>query len=604
MLVYNKSNLKKGIRGNFMKSILKWIACAVAGVMTVPLFAACSAAPQVQEKEEKIYEGTYEERINAFYEDHKDTTAGAMIGVFDSNGVIYEGYYGYSDMANGTKVDSNTVIDWGSSTKMMVWVSVMQLWEQGKIDLEKDVREYLPEGFLKNLKYDKPVRMIDLMNHRAGFQEYYTDMFLDPSLTAYSLEDALQLDQPAQVFEPDTITAYSNWGVALAGYIVERISGESFADYVHEHIFEPLDMKDSALAPDLIDNPGVRERRDKLVCYSGTTPVGNAFYLISLYPAGSCVSTLDDYVRFASCFVMDEFPLFEKQETFDVMMSATSCYGDTDVAKNAHGIWALPYGASVYGHGGNTQACSSYITFDLENRTGCVVMTNQAGERYYNGELFNSIYGKSVWESYEAREPQQGMYHAARTVLEGRFRIMGTTFYTPDTFSDYMWTYNEKDGIAKIENPYGDYYLVDTATVIIECFLFFGWMFFLAFAGISLIVKGIRGIGRKIRKSNRKIVLGRTTGFIALTELLIGILGLVIMSAVSAWIPHTSYMWLFYAIGVITAVLAVLTVYAIIKFFKTTAKESSVIRKIYNVISILGAVINVAFIIYMQLWHW
>ena len=82
-----------------------------------------------------------------------------------------------------------------------------------------------------------------------------------------------------------------------------------------------------------------------------------------------------------------------------------------------------------------------------------------------------------------------------------------------------------------------------------------------------------------------------------------GILGLVIMSVVSAWIPHTSYMWLFYAVGVITAVLAVLTVFAVIKFVKTPARESSAIRKIYNVISIIGAVLNVAFIIYMQLWH-
>ena len=587
-----------------MKSIVKCITGMLAAVMAVPFFAACSTTAMVQEKEDKIYEGSYEERINAFYEDHKDTTAGAMVGVFDGNGVIYEGYYGYSDIANGTKVDENTVIDWGSSTKTMVWISVMQLWEQGKLDLEKDVREYLPDGFLKNLKYDKPVRMIDLMNHRAGFQEYYTDMFLEPSLKAYSLEEALQLDQPAQVFEPDTITAYSNWGVALAGYIVERVSGESFEDYVHEHIFEPLGMKDSALAPDLMDNPGVRERRDKLVCYSGTTPVGSAFYLISLYPAGSCVSTLDDYMKFASCFVQDEFPLFEKQKTFDVMMSATSYYGDTGVAKNAHGIWALPYGSNVYGHGGNTQACSSYITFDLEKKIGCVVMTNQAGEKDYNGELFNSIYGKSVWKSFEAREAKQGMYHSARTVLEGRFKIMGTTFYTPDTFSDYLWTYNEKDGIAKIEYPYGDYYLTDTGTVIIECILFFGWMFFLAFAGISLFVKGIRSIARKIRKSNKNIVLSRTTGFIALTELLTGVLGLVIMSVVSAWIPHTSYMWLFYAVGVITAVLAALTVFAVIKSVKTPAKESSVIRKIYNAVSILGAVITVSFIIYMQLWHW
>ncbi|MBR6488435.1 MAG: serine hydrolase, partial [Clostridiales bacterium] len=318
-----------------MKMMKKSLALVFSALMMLSLFCSCNAAPK--KEEEKQYEGTHEQIINAFYEDHKDTAAGMMVGVFDKNGTIYEGYYGYSDIANKTKVDENTVIDWGSTTKTMVWVSVMQLWEQGKIDLEKDVREYLPEGFLTNLRYDKPVRMIDLMNHRAGFQEMYTDMFQRPGVNIKTLEEALKFDEPEQVFEPDTITAYSNWGVALAGYIVERVSGQSFADYVHEHIFEPLGMKDSALAPDLMDNKSVRERRDKLVCYSGTTPVGSAFYIIQLYPAGSCVSTLKDYIKYGSCFVKDKFPLFEKQETFDVMMTATSYFADTKIARNAHG---------------------------------------------------------------------------------------------------------------------------------------------------------------------------------------------------------------------------------------------------------------------------
>ena len=363
-------------------------------------------------------------------------------------------------------------------------------------------------------------------------------------------------------------------------------------------------MKDSALAPDLMDNPGVRQRRDKLMCYSGTTPVGNAFYLISLYPAGTCVSTLDDYIKYASCFVKDEFPLFEKQETYDEMMSATSYYTEYNVVKNAHGFWALPYGNNTYGHGGNTQACSSYITFDPEKQIGCVVMTNQAGEEYYNGELFDSIYGRSAWLSYVAPDYAKGLYHPARTVLEGRFKIMGASYVTPDTFSEFLWTYNEKDGISKIEMPYGDYYLADTGTAILESILFYGWMLFLAFALISLIVKGIRAIVRKARKSTKKIMLGKTTGFIALVELLLGLCGLAIILSISVWLPHTIYMWFFYAAGVLTVILLALTLYGIFKFIKTPRKDSSVIRKIYNIIAIAGSVLTIVFVVYMQLWHW
>ena len=147
-----------------MKLFKKTAALIFTLLMSLSLLASCSGVPE-QKKEEKTYEGTHEQIINAFYEDHKDTAAGMMVGVFDKNGTVYEGYYGYSNIAEGIKVDENTVIDWGSSTKTMVWVSVMQLWEKEMIDLERDVRDYLPEGFLKNLRYDKPVRMIDLMNH-------------------------------------------------------------------------------------------------------------------------------------------------------------------------------------------------------------------------------------------------------------------------------------------------------------------------------------------------------------------------------------------------------------------------------------------------------
>ena len=585
-----------------MKYFKKAFAVVAASLMLLTCLASCSKK-EADTKEKKIYEGTYQEKIDAFYLDHQATSAGLMVGVFDKDGTIYEGYYGYSDTASFTPVDENTVIDWGSSTKTMVWVSVMQLWEQGKIDLEKDVREYLPDGFLTNLRYDKPVRMIDLMNHRAGFQEYYTDMFIQTQFDYYSLEEALQMDQPAQIFEPDTVTAYSNWGVGLAGYIVERISGKSFVDYVHENIFEPLGMHDSALAPDLMDNPSVRKRRDQLMCYSGTVPAGNAFYYISLYPAGACVSTLKDYIKYASCFVKDECPLFEDPDTFDVMMSATSFYGDTGIVKNSHGFWALPYGSNTFGHGGNTQACSSYITFDPERQIGAVVMTNQAGEGIFNGEMFELIYGENQWSSAADVNAKKGFYHPARTVLEGHFKIMGASYVTDDVLDEWTWTYNEKDGIPKIEYPYGDYYYAPTGSALLEVILVYGWAISLVFASVGLLVKFIRLIVRKARKSTKKTMLGKTTGFMSVLELVLGLTGLFLMIMFSIWLPHNFYMWVFPAIGILTMALIVLTVYAIVTLFRTPAKSSSVIRKIYNIAAIAFAVLNIVFVVYMQLWH-
>ena len=76
-----------------MKLFKKCLAVAVAGLMALPLFTACSAQPAAAAPEKKSYTGYYEEIVNAFYEDHKDQTAGAMVGIFDKNGTLFEGYY-------------------------------------------------------------------------------------------------------------------------------------------------------------------------------------------------------------------------------------------------------------------------------------------------------------------------------------------------------------------------------------------------------------------------------------------------------------------------------------------------------------------------------
>lgn len=100
------------------------------------------------------------------------------------------------------------------------------------------------------------------------------------------------------------MTAYSNFGTALAGYIVERISRQSYADYVHEHIFEPLDMRHTALLPDLSDNPYVVEKRKEVKGYTRDGRlIGEAPYLIEMYPAGRATGTLEDFKAFAQALL-------------------------------------------------------------------------------------------------------------------------------------------------------------------------------------------------------------------------------------------------------------------------------------------------------------
>lgn len=78
----------------------------------------------------------------------------------------------------------------------------MQLWEEGKIDLEADVTVYLPEGFFTKLKYDEPITMINLMNHNAGFEDIVFEMCAENESSILSLEEALKLTEPNQIYKP------------------------------------------------------------------------------------------------------------------------------------------------------------------------------------------------------------------------------------------------------------------------------------------------------------------------------------------------------------------------------------------------------------------
>ena len=199
--------------------------------------------------------------IEKFADEHSDTTAGMAVSIFNADEDIYSGYFGYIDKENSIEVDENSVFEWGSATKLLVWTSVMQLYEQGLIDLEADVKGYLPDNFFKNLRFDKPITMINLMNHNAGFQETVYNVFIkrDNIDNMKPLGELLSEYQPEQIFEPGTVTAYSNWGVAVAGYIVERITDKPFYEYVNENIFDPLGMDKSSLKPGFDDNEFVKD---------------------------------------------------------------------------------------------------------------------------------------------------------------------------------------------------------------------------------------------------------------------------------------------------------------------------------------------------------
>ncbi|MDI9498475.1 MAG: serine hydrolase [Bacillota bacterium] len=336
--------------------------------------------------------------VEDYIEVRKEATAGLAVAVFHEDETLCLKYYGCADVENEIPVDEDSVFEWGSVTKVLTWVSVMQLVEEGKLDLGEDIAGYLPPGFLTRLRYPEPVTMLHLMNHQAGFQEVVFGAEYESAEDVPELAEALRICEPPQIYAPGTVTAYSNYGAALAGYIVECVSGMPFYEYVNRNIFRVLDMRHTSVKPGWTDKPWLAARREGMKSYSyyedERESYGRQLVHIALYPAGSCAGTPGDFLTFAKEFTRTRTRLFREQATMDALTAPSLFYAGTHESRIHHGLWTLDYGRKVLGHGGNTQGFSSSFWFDPQSRTGLVVMSNEVGEMSYNYGLLELLYGR------------------------------------------------------------------------------------------------------------------------------------------------------------------------------------------------------------------
>ena len=225
--------------------------------------------------------------------------AGASVLVMQNGKVLLQKGYGYADLKKKSPVDpSTTIFRLASISKLFTWVSVMQLQEQGKLDLDTDVNRYL--DFQIRPAFGKPITLRNLMTHTGGFEETIRGIILTDPKRAVNLRDFLIRNQPERIFAPGTVPAYSNYGVGLAGYIVQRVSGQPFEQYVEQHIFTPLKMSHSTFYQPppkaLLNFPSEG--------YHGDTekpPIG--FEIFNPVSAGGISSTAADMGRFGQALL-------------------------------------------------------------------------------------------------------------------------------------------------------------------------------------------------------------------------------------------------------------------------------------------------------------
>ena len=225
--------------------------------------------------------------------------AGASVLVMKDGNVLLQKGYGFADVKTRRAVDpAATIFRLASISKLFTWVSVMQLVEQGKLNLDTDVNSYL--DFRIRPAFDRPITLRNLMTHTGGFEEVIDDIILTDPKKAVSLRDDLIHNQPMRLFPPGEIPAYSNYGVGLASYIVQRASGEPFEQYVRQHIFLPLGMTHSSFYQPLEKALQYTDSQG----YRGSTvkpPVG--FEIFNPVGAGGVSSSAADMGRFGQALL-------------------------------------------------------------------------------------------------------------------------------------------------------------------------------------------------------------------------------------------------------------------------------------------------------------
>ncbi len=358
--------------------------------------------------------------------------ASAMIGVFQGDEVLYKGYFGYSDIENIIPANDESVYEWGSISKTFIWVSAMQLWEQGRLDLDLDVREYLPDGFFQHLSFDNPITMINLMNHDAGWQETTLSIWETDENNIRSLKEELQAIEPAQINRPGDVVAYSNYGAAVAGYVIECVSGKDFCDYVHENIFKPLGMEHTAINPAHSDNAFVYEQRKKMKSYRfvirNCIDLGSRLNYVSAYPAGAATGTLSDMIKYGQALLDDSAPLFGSPETQKMLFTGTHFYGDSDIPTCTHGFWCSEHSVRTYGHTGATTFGQAHLELDPESKTGLAVMINEQGGNEMIKQVPTYVFGELSPDKYASgsagKTELNGYYLASRSTHRGLLKFL------------------------------------------------------------------------------------------------------------------------------------------------------------------------------------
>jgi len=366
--------------------------------------------PELQKQLEKILEDTH--------------TPGVSVAIIHRDGPEWIAGLGKSDVAANKATTADTQFRIGSTSKAFASLSILKLSNEGKLSLQDSVHKLAPEVWFENpWEATDPVRVVDLLEHTTGWDDMHLREYAkdDPTLP---LRDALDFDHHSRIsrWRPGTRMAYCNSGPAVAAYIVEKITGEKFEDYVSRNFFDPIGMKTatyfkptSGMLTNLYHDDG-----------KTTYPYWNVEYR----PAGSINASAKDMAAYVQFYLnrgtMNGVEVIPAA-SIDRMEMPTRTWAAQEGLKAGYGLsnyWSINEGFVYHGHDGGVAGGLTEMAYMPDSGVGYFYSINAA-----NGGAFEKI-GKTI-RAYMTRNLQKPTPPPVATLPASAAAYAG--WYQPDS---------------------------------------------------------------------------------------------------------------------------------------------------------------------------
>lgn len=362
---------------------MKWSVPAILILFLVPI---CVGAEKKEEKPKPAQSiAELQQQLEKIL---KDThTPGVSVAIVHKDGPEWVAGLGMADVASGRANSPDTLFRIGSTSKAFASLSILLLRDEGKLSLDDPVHKLVPDVFFENRwESTDPIRVVNLLEHTTGWDDLHLREYAKQAPDSMSLRDGLDYDHTSRVsrWRPGTRMAYCNSGPPVAAYIVEKLSGQRFEDFVQQNFFAAIGMKTATyFEPDA-------GTTTTLYHEDGKTPY--SYWHILLRPAGSINASANDMAAYVQ-FYLNRGAVGGKHvlpsADIDRMEIPESTWAAKQGMKTGYGLsnyWSTEDGFVYHGHDGGVEGGLTNMAYMPDSNVGYFFSINSG-----NGNAFEQI---------------------------------------------------------------------------------------------------------------------------------------------------------------------------------------------------------------------